>query len=225
MMERSKKAVLLGATGLVGKQLLSILLESKDYDEVTVLTRRPLPAHPKLQKVELADFDAMPSCSEVFHNASDIFCCLGTTIKTAGSREIFRKVDYDYPLLAAQLAKKAGAQRFIIITAMGADPASKVFYNRVKGEIETSIRTLGLPSVSIIRPSLLLGDRSQFRMGERAASLLIKPLMFIFTGKLYKYKPIKDRDVAAVMHRIAQMYIPGTSVYENDQLHRMANSA
>ncbi|WP_309120260.1 oxidoreductase [Paenibacillus sp.] len=215
-----KKAVLLGATGLVGAQLLDKLLASPAYGEVTAIVRRPLPERAKLKQVVLADFAAMSGAA--FAGAEDVFCALGTTIKQAGSQARFREVDYDYPVAAARLAKEAGARRYVLVSSMGADPASKIFYSRVKGETEAAIRALQLPMTSIVRPSLLLGDRRQFRFGERVAALLSRPLAFVFRGSLLKYRPIESRDVAAVMLRVAQMYAPGTHIYENDQLHRMA---
>lgn len=220
-MDHSKKAVLLGATGLVGGQMLSLLLESDDYSEVTVLTRKRLLEHSKLKQAVLADFEAMESYSDAFAGAADVFCCLGTTIKKAGTRERFRKVDYDYPLLASELAKKAGAQRFILITAMGSKADSSIFYSRVKGELERDVRAHKHPSLSIIRPSLLLGKRAEFRFGERVSAWLSYPLSFFLRGSLLKYRPIEAQHVARVMYRIAQMYLPGVHVYENDQLHRM----
>jgi len=219
-MEQPKKALLLGATGLVGKQLLDKLLASPAYAEVTAIVRKPLPERPKLKQVVLADFSAMSGAA--FEGAEDVFCALGTTIKQAGSQARFREVDYDYPVKAAQLAKAAGAKRYVLVSSMGADPASNIFYSRVKGETEAAIRALRLPMTSIVRPSLLLGPREQFRFGERAAAVLSRPLGFLFRGPLAKYRPIQAKDVAAVMLRVAQMYAPGTHVYENDQLHRMA---
>ena len=215
-----KKAILLGATGLVGTQLLEKLLASTAYGEVTAIVRRPLPERPKLRQIVLADFAAMSGAS--FEGAEDVFCALGTTIRQAGSQARFREVDFDYPVAAARLAKAAGARRYVLVSSMGADAKSKIFYSRVKGETEEAIRALGLPMTSIVRPSLLLGDRRQFRLGERVGTLLARPLGFLFAGSLLKYRPIEARDVAAVMVRVAQMFSPGTHVYENDQLHRMA---
>ncbi|HZG76812.1 MAG TPA: oxidoreductase [Paenibacillus sp.] len=215
-----KKAILLGATGLVGAQLLDKLLASPAYGEVTAIVRRPLPERPKLRQIVLADFAAMSGSA--FEGAEDVFCALGTTIRQAGSQARFREVDFDYPVAAARLAKAAGARRFVLVSSMGADAKSKIFYSRVKGETEDAIRALGLPMTSIVRPSLLLGDRRQFRLGERVGTLLARPLGFLFAGSLLKYRPIEAKDVAAVMVRVAQMFSPGTHIYENDQLHKMA---
>jgi len=219
-MEQTKHAVLLGATGLIGRHVLEKLLASPAYGNVTAIVRKPLTEHPKLRQFVLEQFDAMPE--DAFEGADDVFCALGTTIKQARTREKFRQVDHDYPVAAAERAKAAGAKRYLLVSAMGADPASKIFYNRVKGETETDIRALQLPMLTIVRPSLLLGDREQFRLGEKFADWLSRPLSPLFRGPLFKYRPIEASDVAAVLVRAAQMYTPGTHVYENDQLHRMA---
>ncbi|MBW5445825.1 NAD(P)H-binding protein [Cohnella sp. CFH 77786] len=216
-----KKAILLGATGLIGQELLEKLLHSEAYGEVRILVRRPLPEREKLKQVVLSDWDKLDEHADCFEDVTDVFCCLGTTIKKAGTQANFRKVDYEYPFMAARLAKAAGVQRFLVITAIGADAAARTFYSRVKGELEAAIRTLNLPSVAILRPSLLLGKRKEFRIGERAAIGLSKLVAFVFRGSLFKYKPIQARTVAYVMFRVAQMYLPGTHIFENDQLHRM----
>ncbi|MCI3923783.1 oxidoreductase [Paenibacillus sp. TRM 82003] len=221
-MEHRKKAVLLGATGLIGSFLLKRLLASDAYGEIVTVTRNELPAHPKQRQLVLPDFAMLESQTKAFAGAEDVFCCLGTTIKAAGSQERFRQVDYEYPVVAARLAKEAGAQRFVLVSSMGADAGSRVFYSRVKGETEAAIKAVGLPMLSIVRPSLLLGERKQFRFGERVAVALSRPLGFVFRGSLVKYRPIEASDVANVMYRVGQMYAPGTHVYENDQLHRMA---
>lgn len=223
-MKSSKKAVLLGATGLIGKQLFHMLLDSDMYAGITVLVRKRLPEHPKLQQIVLSDFAEMDKHADAFAGVEDVFCCLGTTIRRAGSQEHFRKVDFEYPVMAANLAKAAGARRYLIVSAMGADASSKIFYSRVKGEMEAAIRALRLPMVSVMRPSLLLGQRDEFRFGERIAVAISRPLLFLLRGALLKYRPIAGKSVAAVMLRVAQMYLPGVNVYENDQLHRLASS-
>ncbi|GIQ71182.1 oxidoreductase [Xylanibacillus composti] len=215
----AKTAILLGATGLVGQELLKMLLSSEDYGEVLAIVRRRLPEREKLKQLVVDDWDALEEHAEWFEGATDVFCCLGTTMKKAGTQVNFRKVDYDYPFMSARLAKATGAERFIIITAMGANAGSRVFYNRVKGELEAAIRELRLPSVAILRPSLLLGKRDEFRFGEQAAAWLSK--LMPFKAALMKYKPIPASTVAAVMLRVAQMYLPGTHVFDNEQLHRM----
>jgi uncharacterized protein YbjT (DUF2867 family) len=222
-MQPAKKAILLGATGLVGQQLLQLLLSSDHYEAIVTFGRKPLETHPKLQQVVCSDLSEMDQHAATFEGVEDVFCCLGTTIRVAKTRERFREVDYGYPLLAAKLAKAAGVKRYLLVSAMGANTNSNIFYSRVKGEIETAIQMLQLPSVCIFRPSLLLGNRTEFRFGERLSILLSRPLQIIWRGKWFKYKPIEARDVALAMVRVAQMFLPGTHIFENDQLHHLSH--
>nr|WP_236588016.1 oxidoreductase [Tumebacillus amylolyticus] len=212
-----KKALIAGATGLVGSQLLHELLQHPEYERVTVLVRRPLTLqHPKLHQITV-NFDDLATSAADIQEAHHIYCCLGTTIKQAGSQDAFRKVDYSYPLELAKLAtQNEHAEKFLIITAMGSNPRSKVFYNRVKGEVERDLQALHLPSLHIFRPSLLLGDRPEFRLGERIGTVFAKALTFA-TPK--KYRAIQGRTVARAMLRIAlEAPSQGTRVYESDQL-------
>jgi uncharacterized protein YbjT (DUF2867 family) len=213
-----KRALLAGATGLVGGFCLRQLLADPRYSSITVWSRRPLSvAHPKLT-VELVDFDGAPSSGV---RIDEIFCCLGTTIRTAGSQQAFRKVDHDYPVALAKFGKAAGARAFIMVSALGANPRSSVFYSRVKGEAETDIATLGLPRAVFLRPSILLGPRQEKRPGERfgiLAGRLIAPLL---AGRLAKYRPIQAQDVAAAMvHAANDETISGA--VESDRIERLA---
>jgi uncharacterized protein YbjT (DUF2867 family) len=214
-----KKAIVLGATGLIGGHLLHILLDDEQYSEVTIFVRKKVSiTNPKLQQIVLDDFHQMDQYSHCFH-VDDVFCCLGTTIKKAKTKERFKQVDFTFPFLAASIAKQAGAQRFLLVSSMGANVNSRFFYNRIKGEVEKAIDELGLPTFLIFRPSLLLGKRSEFRFGERLLALISQPVSFLFIGRLQKYRPIQAKDVAAVMHRMAQTFLFGTQVFENDQIY------
>jgi len=222
-MESNKTALLAGATGLVGNELLQYILQRPAYTKVKVLVRRPLQIeHPKLEQI-VVDFDHLEQYQEHFR-VDDVYCCLGTTIKKAGSQETFKKVDYEYPLALAKLAKQGGAQKFLIITALGSDANSNIFYNRVKGEVEEAIKQIGLPSLHIFQPSLLLGDRQEFRFGEKIGvvlSPLISPLM---VGSMKKYRPIQAKDVAFAMYLTAQKSLTGTFVYKSDQIQKRSKT-
>ncbi len=146
------------------------------------------------------DFDVLRSLGEHF---DDLFCCLGTTIRKAGSQEAFKRVDHDYPLALARLGKTVGAQQFLLVSALGADAQSSVFYSRVKGETERDIAAIGLPKVSFMRPSILLGERHERRPGERAGIFVGKLIAPLLLGPLRKYRPIHADDVAAAMLYVA----------------------
>ncbi len=210
-----RTALLLGATGLVGREVVSCLLEEPEYDKVNILARRPLDVvHPKLN-VAISDLDHMEDHEALFR-VDDIYCCLGTTIKKAGTREAFRKVDYEYPLRAARLGKKNGASGYILVSAMGASKESRFFYSRVKGELEEALKKTKYEKFVTLRPSLLLGKREHdFRMGEKLAEYASIPMRFLFRGKLSKFKPVHADSVAAMMVTMALVPKKGVMVLES----------
>ncbi len=210
----SKVALVLGATGLVGDQLTHRLIDATVYDKVKVLTRRPLSwQHPRLQEISF-DFDHP---NGLLTQADDIFCCLGTTIKKAGSKEAFRKVDYQYPLDIARMGLEQGARQFALVSSMGADSSSSFFYNRVKGDLERDLSTLGYPSLLIFRPSLLLGNRTEFRLGERIGAGVMRLLAPLIPAR---YKGIEATQVASAMFSMAQKGLAGKHIFESDTLQR-----
>jgi uncharacterized protein YbjT (DUF2867 family) len=219
-----RSALLYGASGLVGGELLRGLLASTDYVSVCAPGRRPLPVTNQKLTSPVVDL-GVPAQLEAISALPglDVFCCLGTTIKKAGSQEAFRKVDHDYPLAAARAAQAAGARRFIVCTAVGADAKSTVFYNRVKGELEDALRALRFPGgLKVLHPSLLLGERGESRPGERVAIALLGGLRGVFGGPLAKWKPIEAREVAQAMLHAALREPAGDAVYEGRELFRLA---
>ena len=216
----SRSALLLGATGLVGGHCLSLLLDDPAYERVAVLGRRPVDrAHPKLEQFGV-DFDRLDAHASVFE-VDDVFCCLGTTIRKAGSQAAFRRVDHDYPLAAARLACERAADRFLLVTAMGADPNSRIFYNRVKGEVERDVSVLPFRAVTILRPSLILGERADRRPAEAAAQVVMGALGFAFAGPLRKYRAVGGDAVARAMVRLAKDDFHGVRVVESDEITRL----
>jgi uncharacterized protein YbjT (DUF2867 family) len=212
----TRKALIVGATGLVGGFCLQALLDDPNYSEIIALVRNPiLKAHRKLKTI-LTKFENLQVELSNVH-ADDVYCCLGTTIKKAGSQEAFKKVDHTLVVTVAELMKKQGAEQFLVISAMGADKDSKVFYNRVKGEMEAALQELGYPCLRVIRPSLLLGPRKEFRLGEKIAVMLTPLLKPFLLGSLKKYKPVEAEKVAQFMVRVAREEpIAGVHVYESD---------
>jgi uncharacterized protein YbjT (DUF2867 family) len=209
-----KTAVITGATGLIGRQLLQLLLEDAYYVNVKAVSRKPLDLqHPKLENV-VVDFDKL-SASAAALKADDAFCCLGTTIRIAKTKEAFRKVDFEYPLEFARVTKNQGATRYWLISALGADKHSSIFYNRVKGEVEEAIQQVSFSSFYIFRPSLLLGDRIEKRQGEGAATIFFKMFGFLIPGK---YKAIDSAKVARAMLELAKTGSAGFRILESREL-------
>jgi uncharacterized protein YbjT (DUF2867 family) len=212
----TRKALIVGATGLIGRFCLQALLDDDHYSEVIALVRKPLlKTHRKL-KIIITTFDNLePEISSI--QIDDVYCCLGTTIKKAGSQEAFKKIDHTLVVTVAALMKKQGAEQFLVVSAMGADKDSKVFYNRVKGEMEAALKELGYPCLRIIRPSLLLGPREEFRLGEKVAVLLTPFLKPILLGSLKKYRPVEAEKVARFMVKVAREEpVVGVHVYESN---------
>ncbi|TDF94088.1 oxidoreductase [Paenibacillus piri] len=213
-----RTAVVAGATGLIGGELVRMLLADPYYGKVAVLVRNRMDmANEKLLQVTV-DYEQLEASVHNLLTGADVFCCLGTTIKKAGSQEQFRKVDYDYPMTLGRLSQQDGAVQYSIVTAMGAGTASSFFYSRVKGEVEEGLARLRLPALHIFRPSLLLGDRQEVRTGERigsAVSGLITPLMI---GGLRKYRPIQAKTVARAMVHASKHGGSGVRIYESDQI-------
>ena len=189
-------SIIVGSTGLVGGNVIKVLSNKKQ--RAIALTRRSIPNLPPNITEMIIDFDAfekngsLPSCNNVF-------ICLGTTIKTAGSKENFRKVDIDYCLSIARKAKESGAETLSLISSIGANSSSKNFYLRTKGELEESIQRIGFSTVNIFRPSFLVGERSEKRLAEKIAINLAKIMDFFLIGTASKYRSVKAESLAKTM--------------------------
>lgn len=210
-----KTALLVGATGLIGRQLLELFEKNTYYEKVFVLTRKPLAVSGKCENM-VVNFDLLNEVLSTL-KADDVFCCLGTTMKVAGSKEAFRKVDYTYPLLTAQYSKQQGASQYLLVSALGASKNSSVFYNKVKGEVEEAIGALGFTGYHIFRPSLLLGDRKEVRSGEDAAKLFFKLFGFLVPDK---WKGIEAKKVAQAMLHFAKENKSGKFIHESAEMQR-----
>ena len=212
-----KTAIVAGATGAVGKALVYRLIESKTYLKVIAITRKPLPIkHHKLHELQV-NYENLEEVKNQLM-ADDVFCCLGTTMKDAGSKEAFYKVDFEYVVNLANVCKQQGAQQFFLVSAMGADAQSVIYYNKVKGQIEQAVKALGFYSFVAIRPSLLLTARASLRPGERMAQRIMKLIGFFFMGPLKKYKAIPVDTVAKAMINLAAKQTQGNQVVLNDAL-------
>ncbi len=210
----SRQALLVGATGLIGGALLPLLLASDAYAKVWVLARRELGRTDARLAARVVDFDRLAELPD-FPAVDDVYCCLGTTIKVAGSRAAFRRIDLDYVAQVARAARREGATRLAVVSAMGANSRSSVFYNRVKGDMETVVRALDFASLTIVRPSLLVGERGAPRLGERIGVAISRPL-----GPLIprNYRPIPADAVARAMLQFQLQGQPGVSIIESGRL-------
>ncbi|CAN5228545.1 hypothetical protein BH11PSE11_BH11PSE11_24910 [soil metagenome] len=210
-------ACIVGATGLVGTELLALLCQDSHISHVHVMTRRALAPklleeNPKLT-AHVLDFDRMQELQ--WPQCDLLFSCLGTTIRIAGSQEAFRRVDFDYVVDSARQAHHAGATSLLVVSAMGADQHSRVFYNRVKGEMEAAVASLGFDTVLIFRPSLISGERLQRRFVER----VFQALLTIFNPLLpRKYRSVPARAIANCMLTTAKEAHRGTVIFESDKL-------
>lgn len=213
-------AVVAGGSGLVGGHLLEDLLSSGAYTRVVSLVRRPSGrAHPKLEErsVDFEQVDATP-----VPPGADVFVTLGTTIAKAGSREAFRRVDHDYVVGVGRAAKAGRAARLLAVSALGADPSSRVFYSRVKGEAEEALAALGLPALFLFRPSFLDGARAESRPGEAAGIAFVRAVRFALVGPLRKYRAVEARAVARAMLASALSPATGRVVVESDRIGEVA---
>ncbi len=213
----SKIALVAGGTGLVGSHLVELLADSKEYSEIKVLVRKGSSvANKKVNIVEI-DYDRLSEYESQLQ-ADAVFCCLGTTMKKAGSKAAFEKVDYTYPLELAKVSKIHGTKQFHLITAMGANPKSKIYYNQVKGEIEEAIGKLNFENLNIYRPSLLLGERKEQRFGEKVGAFLSWILKPFFIGSFKKYRAIHARVVARAMVNISMENLEGNHIFLSDAI-------
>lgn len=208
----SKIALILGASGLVGKALTKELLKNKNYSKIILIVRNKLGYESKVIEERSIDFDQLERENL---KADHVFCCLGTTIKKAGSQAQFRKVDYEYPLNIAKRSKEQGANLFAIVTAMGASSSSSIFYNKVKGEIEEALASLQFEHIGIFRPSILIGNRTEQRFGESIGQKLATFFDFLIPAK---YKGIQAGQVAKAMSDYATHPTKGYTVIENDAM-------
>lgn len=218
-------ALIAGASGFVGRYLVDLLVGAPEYERVVAVGRRPLGVeHPKLVEV-VGDFAALENLPEPLRG-DDAFCCLGTTMKKAGSRDAFRAVDHGAVLAFAWAARRGGARRFFGVSSLGADPQSRFFYNRVKGETEQALGVLGFATLALFRPGLLRGPRVEYRPGERfmaAALALADPLLI---GKLARYRPVHAAAVARAMLRSSfGTGAGGALVFESEEIQDLGRAS
>lgn len=214
---RSKSVMIIGATGLVGSRLYELLLADFSVNKITLLGRNfPASDDPKVIKVK-TDFTDLNKLKEHFQDVNVLFCCIGTTIKIAGSNDAFRKVDYEIPVRLAEVASFCGVKKFIAISSLGAELNSRNFYLRTKAEMERDVVSFPFQKVAFVRPSLLLGKRTEPRTLEKLLQFLMMLFSFLMIGPLIKYKPIRDITVAKAMNMITNS-VNNQKIYESNEL-------
>jgi uncharacterized protein YbjT (DUF2867 family) len=219
----SRTAIIFGASGLIGRSLLKLLIADPAYDKIRIFVRKKIDLSDPRAEIHVSDLSDISKLKDQI-KGDVLFCCLGTTISKAGSKDAFRKIDYEMPANIAMIAAEHKVQGFYVVSSLGADPVSSNFYLRTKGEMEEAVKKSGLSSVGIFRPSLLLGSRTEFRFGEslgKGFMKLVNPLLF---GSWKKYRAIKGSDVAKAMRSAAKENKAGNSIYQSDEIQQRADS-
>lgn len=217
----TRKALVIGATGLIGRNLVFELLKSPQYSQVTVLTRRDLVIkHDKLNQIILDFDDLMQYRNHI--SGDDIFCCLGSTRAKTPDESIYRKIDFEYPLTVARIAKENGASRYYLVSSLGASTESRFFYSRIKAETEDAIASLNYTAFLVFRPSLLLGARTESRPVETVSQYLMRALNPLMLGPLKLYKAIRGSVVAKAMYMAACKQLTGHQLILNHQIFDLA---
>jgi uncharacterized protein YbjT (DUF2867 family) len=217
----SKNAVLIGATGLVGGHLLTLLLNHPSYALVTVFVRKKIAIeHPKLKQI-IVDFDNLDAS---IIKAEEVFCAIGTTLKKAGSKQAQYHIDCEIPYNFAKIAIKNGVKKFLLVSSLGADAHSSNFYLSTKGQLEEKISSLKFETFFSARPSILFGDRAEKRTGEGIGIKLAKLIEPILFGKLKKYAGIKAKVVAKALIMLAETTKKGEHYIESDGLNKIAKN-
>lgn len=217
-------AVVLGPTGLIGEQLVQILLKDPHFTKVILLTRRKIHlSDPKLT-IRITDFSNLEAFRQSIGKGDFIFCCIGTTQKNVnGDMLAYRKVDVDIPVHAAQMAKDAGFSKYMLVSAVGASPRSRNFYLKMKGEVENSVAHLQFAAFHTFRPSMLLGQRKEFRLGEQIGKIAMRIFSFLFIGAIRKYKAIHAKQVAMAMVNASLTEIAGMVVHHYEDMIALSN--
>ena len=222
---QQQTAVVIGASGMIGNLVTQQLLKDEAFAKVRVLVRKPiLLQHPKLETV-VVDFADLNDYQNKLGSGDCIFSCIGTTQKNVkGDNQLYRSIDHDIPLNAATLGKAAGFQSFLIVSSVGANAASSNFYLSLKGELEDAVSAIGFNSLHIFRPSMLLGNRKEFRFGESIFQGVFKALSVLLMGTLKKYKAIEGDILATAMVNAAKQEVQGKHLYEYEAIELLARS-
>ncbi|MFD1258980.1 NAD(P)H-binding protein [Mucilaginibacter terrae] len=217
----ASKAIVAGASGLVGGELLQILLKEQYYDEVLILVRKELPLQNKKLVQLVVDFEKLDDFKCIIKGCA-LFCCLGSTKSKTPSQRMYRKVDHDYPVKLAHIAKENHIPNYQLVSAIGADFRSLAFYNKLKGETENDIQAIDLPTLHIYRPSLLTGSRKEYRLIEKLATMVMAIVNPILMGALKRYQSIPAATVAKAMYKQSLNKEKGVFIHPSDHIKKLA---
>lgn len=219
------KAIILGASGMIGTELVRQLIADGQFRYIDIITRRPLEIRDPKLNVKVVAFDDANSYRSAIEKADSIFCCIGTTMKQVkGDKGLYRKIDFDIAVNGARFASERGVGQYVLVSAIGADPLSRNFYLRLKGEVEEAIQSIPFESIYIMRPSMLFGKRTEFRLGEVISKPIIQFASLFLFGGWRKYKSIQGRDVASAMISAALERKSGVHVCEYGDMMRLVVS-
>lgn len=217
-----KTAILLGATGLTGSILLEKLIVDKEYSKIKLFSRNSVVQ--KSEKIEefIVDLLALEDESEDFI-ADEVFCCIGTTAAKTKDKKLYKAIDYGIPVTAAKIAKQNKIPTFVVMSSMGADTKSSVFYNKTKGEMERDVLQQNIQNTYILRPSIIGGNRDEFRLGESIGKAIMRVLNPLFFGRLKKYKMIHPEKIATCMQVLAKTK-PSITIFSSDEIEKISNN-
>jgi uncharacterized protein YbjT (DUF2867 family) len=215
-----KTAIILGATGLTGSLLLEKLLQDNRYDTVKIFTRKSVQKKDPKLKEFIGDLLCLENFVKDF-TGDELYCCIGTTAKKTPDKTSYKNIDFGIPVIAAKLCKQQKITTFLVISAIGANPESSIFYSRIKGEMEQAILREEIPNTYILRPSIIAGDRNENRIGEKIGILVTKFLQFLLVGKLKKYRLIGADKIALAMIQLANAK-PNITIIPSDKIETLS---
>lgn len=218
-----KTVSVIGSTGLIGQRIVELLLADATVSTVRLLVRKPVNIGSNKVEMKLVNFQDYESVKLAIDGSDAVFCAVGTTQKkVGGDKQAYRKVDFDIPVNAAKCCAETGCQQFLLVSSVGANSKSNNFYLQLKGEVEDAVPKFTIPSVCIFRPSMLLGKRTESRVGESIAQLIMPPVSFLLIGSLKKYRAINAATVAAAMVKTARHPISGVNIFEYEEIQKAA---
>ena len=220
-----KTATIIGSSGMTGSYLFNLLLLDKSFETIRIIVRHNVSKAAANMEIKLIDFEDAAAFKNAIAGSDVVFCCIGTTQKNVkGDKALYRKIDFDIAVNAARYCKETGCEKFIIVSAVGANSKSNNFYLQLKGEVEDAIKVTGINAIHIMQPSMLLGDRNEKRFGEGVVKRVMKLFSFVLIGKAQKYKAIHGKVLAQAMMKVAKNNIFGIFTYQYKEMIQLAEN-